>query len=81
VLGNPFTNKIPIEFMSKGNQSVRLVLYDITGKRVAADNWDVPRGNSRKSFDKVSGLQKGMYILNIVDENGEMIYKGKLIKQ
>jgi len=81
VLGNPFTNQIPIEFMSKSNQSIQLSLYDITGKRVAADNWDIPQGNSRKNFDKVSGLQKGMYILNIIDENGEMIYKGKLIKQ
>ena len=81
VLGNPFNRDIPVEFISTANQSVLLNLYDITGKLVATDRWDIPKGNSRKSFEKASSLKKGMYILNINDENGEVIYKGKLIKQ
>lgn len=81
VLGNPFTRDIPIEFLSKGNQSVFLTLYDLTGKRVAADKWNIPKGSSRKVFDKATNIKKGMYILNITDGNGEAIYKGKLVKQ
>ncbi|MEO6722928.1 MAG: T9SS type A sorting domain-containing protein [Ferruginibacter sp.] len=81
VLGNPFIHDIPIEFLSKGNESVSLTLYDLTGKRVANDKWNIPKGSSRKAFDKAGNIKKGMYILNITGENGEVIYKGKLIKQ
>ena len=81
VLYNPFVNEIPIEFLSKTNQTVNLTLYDITGKQIASERWVIPKGNSRKTFTKGSKAQSGLYILNIQDENGELIYNGKIIKQ
>lgn len=81
VVANPFFSSIPVEFLSKSNQRVRLMLFDITGKQVANNTWTVPKGNSIKSFTNVGNLQRGMYILNITDENGEILYNGKLIKQ
>ena len=81
VLTNPFINNISIDFLSKSNQRVSLVLSDVTGKRVATDTWIIPKGNSRKILDKVSGIQKGIYILTVVDEDGVSIYNGKLVKQ
>ncbi len=81
VVANPFFSSIPVVFLSKSNQTVKLTLFDITGKQVATDTWVVPKGNSNKTFTDVGNLQRGMYILNIRDENGEVIYNGKLIKQ
>ena len=81
VLTNPFINNISIDFLSKSTQRVSLVLSDVTGKRVATDTWIIPKGNSRKILDKVSSIQKGIYILTVVDEDGVSIYNGKLVKQ
>jgi len=81
VLTNPFVSDIAIDFLSKSNQPVSISLFDLSGKRIAMDRWVIPGGSSRKTFDKVRSLQKGMYILNIVDANGTSIYKGKLEKQ
>ena len=81
VLTNPFINNISIDFLSKSNQRVSLVLSDVTGKRVATDTWIIPKGNSRKILDKVNSIQKGIYILTVVDEDGVSIYNGKLVKQ
>ena len=81
VIANPFINNIAVDFLSKSNQSITLTLSDVTGKRIATDRWAIPKGSSRKTFDKVNGIQKGIYVLSIVDENGSIIYNGKLVKQ
>ncbi len=81
VLTNPIITDIAIDFLSKANQSVSLTLFDVTGKRIATDRWVIPKGNSRKTFDKANNIQKGIYILHIGDENGSLIYNGKLVKQ
>ncbi|MEO6230339.1 MAG: T9SS type A sorting domain-containing protein [Ferruginibacter sp.] len=81
VVSNPFFSSIPVEFLSKSNQTVKLTLFDITGKQVATNTWTLPKGNSKKSLTDIGELQRGMYILNIRDENGEVLYNGKLIKQ
>lgn len=81
VVTNPFINNIAVDFLSKSNQSVTLTLSDVTGKRVATERWVIPKGSSRKTFEKVGAIQKGMYVLTIMDENGELLYNGKLMRQ
>ncbi len=81
VLTNPFVNNISIDFSAKNNQNVYVILLDATGKTVVNDRWSIINGTSRKTLDKVSSIQKGIYILKIVDEDGGSIYNGKLVKQ
>lgn len=81
VISNPFTSNIAIDFVSKTNQPVVLTLFDVTGKVVARSKMAIPMGDSRKTFDQVGNIQKGVYILSVVDENGTSLYKGKLVKQ
>ncbi len=81
VLTNPVASNFTVDFTTKNAQGVALSLFDATGKRVATDRWVIPKGSSRKSFDKAGALQTGIYILTIVDEKGAIIYNGKIVKQ
>jgi len=81
IINNPVNSVINIDFLSKTNERVLVSLYDITGKLVASDRWTIPDGSSRETLIKATNIQKGMYILNIVDESGTTIYNGKLFKQ
>ncbi len=81
VIANPFSSNISIDFLSKSNQTVALNLFDATGKRITTERFAIPKGNSRKVLDNVDMLQRGVYILNIVDESGAAIYYEKLVKQ
>lgn len=81
VIANPFVSNIAIDFLSESNQTVALNLYDVTGKRITNERFAIPKGNSRKVLDNVDILQRGMYILNIVDASGASIYHEKLVKQ
>ena len=81
VLTNPFVNNISIDFWAKNKQNVYVILLDATGKTIVNERWNIINGTSRKTLDKVSNIQKGIYILKIVDQDGGSIYNGKLVKQ
>ena len=81
VLANPFYNTLTVDFSSAIEQSVSARLVDITGKQVAIEKWAISTGNTRMNFSNIGNLQQGMYILNISNANGEVLYKNKVIKQ
>jgi hypothetical protein len=81
VLANPFHGSLTVDFSSATSQSVSARLVDITGKQVAIEKWTISTGNTRENFSSVSGLQQGMYILNITNGNGEVLFNNKVIKQ
>lgn len=81
VLANPFHSLLTVDFSSATEQSVSARLVDITGKQVAMQKWTITSGNTRENFSNVSNLQQGMYILNITNSNGEILFNNKVIKQ
>ncbi len=81
VLTNPFVNNITVDFLSKENQFVNARLTDLSGKVIATEKWQIAKGNTRVLMTKVASLQRGMYILTVTDNNNEVIYNNKLVKQ
>lgn len=81
VFGNPFNNRLIINFESDVQQTVSARLVDITGKQVAFEKWSVMNGNTRKEFSNVSSLQQGLYIVTVATADGEMLLNSKVIKQ
>ncbi len=81
VLTNPFYNTLSVNFESSTSQMVTARLVDITGKQLAVERWSLENGSTKKEFSSVNGLQHGMYILSIVNKNGEILFNGKVVKQ
>lgn len=81
VLANPFYNSLTVNFVSSTSQTVIARLVDITGKQIAVEKWTVNNGTTKKDFSNVSGLQHGMYILSIINNTGEILFNGKVVKQ
>src|SRR5690606_16576048 len=72
VYPNPFENEIYIN--SKSNSaSYTIQLLDLTGKSILSNNL-VQKINT-------THLPKGIYILNILNQKGEIIHHQKLIKR
>lgn len=81
ILANPFHSSLTVDFASVTDQIVFARLLDISGKQVAIEKWSVASGNTRKEFSNVGGLQRGMYMLSIVNNAGEVLFNSKVIKQ
>lgn len=80
ISGNPFYSTLSVQFSGDAHR-VFASIVDMTGKMVARESWKVPAGESRKAFSNISQLQRGLYILSIRDQDGKVLYNGKVIKQ
>jgi hypothetical protein len=81
VLANPFYNKLTVNFTSPTAEMVTARLIDITGKQIAVQSWSLNSGKSTQELNNLGSLQHGLYILSIVNHSGEVLFKGKVIKQ
>lgn len=81
VLANPFHSNLTIDFNSPTEQQVSARLIDITGRQVLFQKWTISSGTTRQVLTNVGNLMQGMYILNISNQNGEMLFNGKVLKQ
>lgn len=81
VIANPFYNTLSVSFVSPTSEMVTARLVDVTGKQIAVDKWNIYNGASKKDFSNLGGLQHGLYILSIVNNSGEILYNGKVVKQ
>ncbi|MBP9098353.1 MAG: T9SS type A sorting domain-containing protein [Ferruginibacter sp.] len=80
VLANPFTSNITVDLLSERNQVLHTRLFDNTGKIVNSQRINVSKGSSRKTIE-TAHLSRGIYILQVTDENGRALLSDKLIKQ
>ncbi len=79
VLANPFNAGINIDILSHSNQVLNCRLFDNSGKLVINQQLNIPRGSSRKMIE-TGNLSRGIYILQVTDQNGQVIFNEKLIK-
>jgi hypothetical protein len=75
---NPFSNNLKINVFLTEKGTVQLNLSDMYGKILARKIVELGNGNSQVTFDNVSTLPSGMYILSAL-HNGVRI-QNKLIK-
>lgn len=80
VLTNPFVSNITVDFLSPASQMVNVRLTDVSGKVIGTERWKINSGSTRMTFNKVANLQRGMYILTIMDADGNIILNNKLVK-
>ncbi|MEO8772348.1 MAG: T9SS type A sorting domain-containing protein [Ferruginibacter sp.] len=81
VLSNPFYSNITLDFLSNRNQSVNCRLIDVTGKQILTQQISIIKGSSRTTLNGLSKLSSGVYILNVTDDAGIVLYNDKLVKQ
>lgn len=79
VLANPFRTDITVDFLSTRSQVLHARVFDNMGKLVINQQLNLSEGSNRKVIP-ASQLQTGMYIIQVMDDAGNVIVKNKLIK-
>ena len=75
---NPFNNNLKVNILLPEQGKVDMNLFDMYGKCLIRKSVQLGSGSSEVTFDNVTNLPSGMYIL-IVFHNG-MALQNKLIK-
>ncbi len=78
---NPFINSLTLEINSQADQHGIVRLVDGQGKIVRMISWNLKRGLNITTLTNLKRLADGLYFLDVVDSNGEIIHKTKLVKE
>jgi hypothetical protein len=73
VYPNPFQDKVNITLHSRSVQTITLTLTDITGKVVRTETKKVFIGENNILLGELEKASKGIYIITVRDDNGEII--------
>jgi hypothetical protein len=76
---NPFRDVLKVNIFLPAMSKVEMNLCDMYGKILSKKTLQLGAGNSQVTFDDLSNLPVGMYILNVL-QNGNFVQK-KLIKE
>ncbi|NBX80754.1 MAG: T9SS C-terminal target domain-containing protein [Flavobacteriales bacterium] len=78
VYPNPTNGEVNIEFTNELEKNVSIELYDMIGNKVSKS--DIPAGSTVGNLT-LEGMTSGMYLLQVVNSNNDIIYKTKVSKQ
>ena len=74
VYPNPATNYVNVEFTIPQSERITFRLMDLTGKMLKNATLDGVAGSNQYKFD-IHGVSKGLYLLEIVTDNGKSVRK------
>lgn len=66
---NPNKGIFTLSYTGKTAEKLTISVYDITGKMVAFQAWDVTAGTNKRELD-LSALPKGMYLTKVSSAAG-----------
>ncbi|MBP5709966.1 MAG: C10 family peptidase [Bacteroidales bacterium] len=75
VYPNPATDFINVRLSTESSDHVTCTLYDMTGKTLSVNEFDVYGGDSEKQIKLPSSLSKGFYFLDVETGKGKTVTK------
>lgn len=74
VFPNPAKNKFTLEYDSPVSENIAVNLYDINGRVLLSDSWNVSPQTNRKSID-INSFSSGVYFIRLNSKNGIWVNK------
>lgn len=77
---NPFVNQVQVDIKAERSNNAVLTIYEVSGKKLLQKTLTLVKGNNSFTILQVQQLAAGVYVLNICNEEGAVIYKTKIVK-
>lgn len=78
---NPFEDKLAITLTSNSAGKVQVRLMDDVGKTVTSNSYSVVRGSNQLVLTNLNKLAKGIYMVQVTDETGNISFTQKITRQ
>ena len=78
---NPFYTSVTIEVTCEQNKQIIVRMFDEGGKIIKLLSWYIVKGSNITSINELSVLDNGHYFIEIIDNDGNLLFNTKLSKQ
>jgi len=76
---NPIQNTLTLAISSKNTESLNVRIYDLQGRLIKSKQ-HISNEKSSLQFD-MTNVAKGLYMIQIIDENNQLVFSAKCLRQ
>ena len=80
-LPNPFNTSVTIDVTCEHNKHIIVRMFDEAGKIIKLLSWYIMKGSNVTSINELNILDNGHYFIEIIDNDGNLLFNTRLSKQ
>lgn len=78
---NPFYTVLTLDVSCDSNRSIIVRMFNEAGKIVKMFSWYLVKGTNVTSINELSNLESGLFLLDIIDNEGSVLFSSKITKE
>ncbi|RZK46189.1 MAG: hypothetical protein EOO94_03220 [Pedobacter sp.] len=78
---NPFYTVLTLDVSCDSNRSIIVRMFNEGGKIVKMFSWYLVKGTNVTSINELSNLESGLFLLDIIDNEGAVLFSTKITKE
>ena len=78
---NPFYTVLTLDVACDTNRSIIVRMFNEAGKIVKMFSWYLVKGTNVTSINELSNLENGLFLLDIIDNEGTVLFSSRIIKE
>jgi hypothetical protein len=78
---NPFYTVLTLDVACDSNRSIIVRMFNEAGKIVKMFSWYLVKGTNVTSISELKNLESGLFLLDIIDNEGTVLFSSKIKKE
>ncbi|HUQ66379.1 MAG TPA: hypothetical protein VM101_09495 [Flavitalea sp.] len=78
---NPFYTVLTLDVSCENNRSIIVRMFNEAGRIVKMFSWYLVKGTNVTSINELSSLENGSFLLDIIDNEGAVLFSSRIKKE
>lgn len=78
---NPFHTVLTLDVSCESNRNIIVRMFSGEGRIVKMFSWYLVKGTNVTAINDLSNLGKGLFVIDIIDNEGKVLYTTKITKE
>jgi hypothetical protein len=78
---NPFYTVLTLDVTCETNRNIIVRMFNEDGKIVKMFSWYLVKGTNVTAINELNNLENGLFVLDIIDNEGKVLFTTKLTKE
>ena len=78
---NPFNTVLTLDVTCQSNRNIIVRMFSEDGRIVKMFSWYLVKGTNVTAINELNNLQNGSFVLDIIDNEGKVLFTSKLTKE
>lgn len=78
---NPFNTVLTLDVACESNRNIIVRMFNEEGRIVKMFSWYLVKGTNVTAINELSNLSNGLFLVDIIDNEGTVLFSSKLTKQ